>query len=135
MLEQYPELLKMRYDPDGDQFNFGVIEAFKVSKRMAFFAFIRRQLFANDAKGFTQGAEYMHKAHEELKEKHVCPGWETPKYDLALLMAVSDKGVSYLRSLKYQGDDYGLTGVKMNKKKLLKRAEWLCATFKKYFVI
>lgn len=66
-------------------------------KRTQFFNFIRRTLFVNQAKGFTDGVEVLMAAHDELPEKNVCEGWETPKQDLALLMAISDKGVSYLR--------------------------------------
>lgn len=49
-------------------------------------------------------------------------------------MAIGDKGVGYLRQVKYHGDDYGLSGIKMNKKKLLKRAEWVCQVYKNYFM-
>ena len=48
-------------------------------------------------------------------------------------MAIGDKGVGYLRQIKLKGDDYGLAGVKMNKKKLLKRAEWVCQIYRSHF--
>lgn len=72
-------------------------------------------------------------AHDELVEKNVCEDWETPKFDLALLTAITDRGIGFLRQIKYQGDDYGLSGIKMNKKRLLKRAEWLCKVYKEHF--
>ena len=84
---------------------------------------------ANQARGFTEGAEALQEAHYALQKKEVSEFWESPKNDLALLMAISDKGIGYLRQIKYQGDEYGLLGIKMNKKKLLKRAEWICRIY------
>ena len=134
LLQTHADLKLVKYDPDGDGFNFGIIEAFKIHKRTLFFNFIRKSLFNNQAKGFTEGAEALVKAHAELEVKNVCDSWEVPKQDLALLMAIGDKGVGYLRQIKYHGDDYGLSGIKMNKKKLLKRAEWTCQIYRDYFM-
>ena len=134
LLQQHADLKLVKFDPDSDGFNFGIVEAFKVHKRTLFFNFIRKSLFLNQAKGFTDGADALLTAHEKLTEQNVCEGWETPKQDLALLMAIADKGVGYLRQIKYHGDDYGLSGIKMNKKKLLKRAEWVCKIYKSHFM-
>lgn len=129
VLEKHPELQQVVFDPDRDNFGFSIVEAFKIHIRIKFFNFIRRQIFSNQAKGFTDGAEALQEAHSLLSKKEVSDLWESPKNDLALLMAISDKGISYLRQIKYQGDEYGLSGIKMNKKKLLKRAEWICGVY------
>ena len=98
LLQEHADLKLVKFDPDGDNFNFCIIEAFKEHKRTTlFFNFIRKSLMMNQAKGFTEGAEALLSAHEALKTKNVCDGWETPKQDLALLMAIGDKGVGYLR--------------------------------------
>jgi hypothetical protein len=97
VLDSHPELKQVIFDPDRDNFGFGIVEAFKVHSRVKFFNFIRRQIFANQAKGFTDGAEALREAHEALDKKEVADNWETPKNDLALLMAISDKGIGYLR--------------------------------------
>jgi len=56
-LSQHADLKLVKFDPDGDGFNFGIVEAFKVHKRTMFFNFIRKTLLANSAKGFTDGAD------------------------------------------------------------------------------
>lgn len=63
-LQQHADLKLVKYDPDGDGFNFGIVEAFKVHKRTLFFNFIRKSLLANSAKGFTDGADTFLQAHE-----------------------------------------------------------------------
>lgn len=87
----------IKFDPDQDGFNFGIVESFTLIKRLNFFAFIRKSLFANEARGFTSGAESLEKANSELKESMVAESWETPKNDLGLLMALNDKGIGFLR--------------------------------------
>ena len=79
LLTEHPDLKFVKFDPDGDGFNFGIVEAFKVHKRTLFFNFIRKTLFLNQAKGFTEGAEALLIAHGELEVLNVCEGWETPK--------------------------------------------------------
>jgi hypothetical protein len=66
---------------------------------------------------------------------NVQDSWEVPKNDLGLLMAIVDKGISYLKTAKHEGHEYNLSGFnKMNKKKMLRRAEWVCKIYKEFFV-
>lgn len=55
--------------------------------------------------------------------------WQVVKHDRALLWATSEHGIGYLKQLKH-ADEYGFTGMKITKKKLLRRLEWLCTFFK-----
>ena len=57
LLQEHADLKLVKYDPDNDGFNFGIVEAFKVHKRTIFFNFIRKSLLSNQAKGFTDGAD------------------------------------------------------------------------------
>ena len=42
ILEKYPDLQQVIFDPDRDNFGFSIVEAFKVHCRVKFFNFIRR---------------------------------------------------------------------------------------------
>jgi hypothetical protein len=91
----------IKYDPDDDGFNFGVVESFTLIKRTSLFTFIRKQLFADQAKGFTNGAEALEIAHNQLEFTNVPEAWETPKNDLGLFMAICDKGIGFLRTARH----------------------------------
>ena len=45
------------------------------------------------------------------------------------MFAVAEKGISYLKEIRH-ADEYGMQGLKVTKKKLLRRLEWLTKFFK-----
>jgi hypothetical protein len=51
-LEKYPNLLELRWLPDGEDIGFKINSAFKVFKRMKLFNYIRNHILANSAEGF-----------------------------------------------------------------------------------
>jgi hypothetical protein len=55
--------------------------------------------------------------------------WTVTKHDRALIFAVCEKGIGFLKQMRYS-DDYNMQGMKVTKKKLLRRLEYLCKFFK-----
>jgi hypothetical protein len=96
LLEQHPQLLELKWCPDGDDIGFRVNSAFKVLRRIQLFSFLDKVL-ANQAEMFLQASSSL--PASEIK------GWHCPDHDLALLMAIHDKGVPFLTQIK-QSDHY-----------------------------
>lgn len=95
-LNQVPELLGINYDPDDDGFEFGILMAFAVTKRINLFNMIRKTILSNNAKIFEQALLELNKRLQsdlETKKIKLPSDWSNEKSDRGLLMGVSEKGI------------------------------------------
>ena len=76
--------------------------------------------------------ETLDEQNELLKSKggfSLPQNWTIDKHDRALIFAVCDKGITFLKQIRHD-ELYSMQGMKVTKKKLLRRLEWLCKFFK-----
>ena len=79
-----------------------------------------------------QASEALEKANEQLEQsEQVCPGWDCPNHDLALFMAIQTNGCNFLDEIK-RHEQYKMQTLKVNKQKLMKRAEWAALIIKNH---
>lgn len=112
-------------DPDDDGFRFTVENAFAVSRRLSLFSMIRKTILVNKGKIFEAALDALNNILRQDREsgKSKLPvDWSIEKCDRGLLMAISDKGITFLKQVRYF-EEYGLNCCKLSHKKLLSRAE------------
>ena len=126
-LEQHPYIQELKWCPDNEDIGFKLNSAFKIFKRIRFFNFVRGQILANQAEGFLKLSDCLKQPSDD-KEIQI-KGWKTPEHDLSLLMAISEKGFEFLNEIKNH-DHYQMQTLKVNKSKLVKRAEWVVEQIK-----
>lgn len=106
--------------------------AFKIQKRQQFFTFIAKQLMQNGAEGIISAVSELTQQHAQLPEaERVCVGWICPDHDIALFTAINDHGIEFLNEIKNH-ERYSMQTLKVNKVKLMNRAEWAAFTIKKF---
>ncbi len=130
LLEKHPALLDMKWMPDGDDIGFRINSAFKILKRTLFFSFIKKNVLANQGEGFLLAGEAIKEAHAKVAE-HFVVGWKCPDHDLALLMAIKDRGIDFLKEIKRE-EHYQMQNLKVSKSKLIKRADWVAQVIKRF---
>ena len=88
---------------------------------------------ANEMKLFEDKLDDLEEKLEEDRNNDCCDlpsKWKVTKHDRALLFAVCDNGVACLKQLRYSDEYPCMHGLKVTKKKLLRRLEWLVKYFK-----
>jgi hypothetical protein len=117
-----------RFDPDGDNFDFGYEMALTFKVRINMIKIIRKEVVAHNFRLWDQANEITSakfSTEKSIKECGLPSHWQYEIHDKNLLKAVNDNGLSYLGKLK-DNQTYEFGGILVKRKILLRRVEMLC---------
>ena len=121
-----------RFDPDGDNFDFGYEMALTYKVRVNLIKIIRKEICAFNFRLWEQALEstkLRFDTEESLKDSSLPTNWKVEVHDRNLLRAISENGLGFLGKLK-DNRDYEFGGIMVKRKLLLRRVEKLCLHFK-----